>query len=163
MVIPEHTEVVCVVDTLDINTRQKVVDKLSQSEKFEGVKIIFTGKEKIAEFQNVSLRRQRIVDNWNMILAEARGKIMLGSEDDSLPQYDAYTKLLETMKKEKADFVQGNIIGRWYCKMCPAWKVLEKKGEPALVYNAAEKKEGVEEIQGVGWYCFVTPVDLIWS
>ena len=161
MWIPENTEVVCVIDTQDNYTRERVIDELAKSTKFVGVKVIITGREKIAEFKNVSIRRQRIVDNWNFILAEARGKIMLGSEDDSLPQPDAYKKLLDTMEREKVDFVQANIVGRWHVKMCPAWKVMEVDNQPIAVYNEKEKSEGVDSIQGVGWYCFVTPVDVM--
>jgi len=159
--LPESLEIVVVVDHDNKDVYERVKDYLVKDKRFDGVKIIWTHKEPPEEFTNVNERRQRIVNNWGYILSEARGEILLGSEDDSLPEPRAYTKLLNIYNSEKPDFIQGNIIGRWGAKLCPAWKVITINGKPTVVYNAKEQRSGLEEIQGVGWYCFVTSVDLM--
>jgi len=90
-----------------------------------------------------------------------RGEIILATEDDSLPEPQAFTKLLETMEKEKASFVQGNIIGRWGARVCPAWRLEERNGKPVVFWNDKEQEGGITEVQGVGWYCFVCPADIV--
>lgn len=159
--LPKDIEAVIVVDTQIHSTRRMIYEYFESDKRFIGVKIIYTDNPRLPEHSQVVLRRQRIIDNWHLILTEVRGDIILASEDDSLPDRNAYMKLLDTLKKEKADFVQGNIIARWSAKICPAWKVFEKNGEPILVYNEKEKTRGITKIQGVGWYCFVAPADVI--
>ena len=41
--------------------------------------------------------------------------------------------------------------------MIPAWHVYEKDGQPYKVESGSGK--GVEEINGMGWYCFVATAD----
>ena len=157
--IPEKTEIVTLIDTDDTGFAGRVIERLGKT-KFAGIKYYVTGRQKLPEFSRVDLRRERIAANWHILLTEAKGKIVLGSEDDSLPEKDAYIKLLETLEKENADFVQGNIIGRWHANMCPAWHV-EEKEEPVKVSSGEEKTEGIEDIQGVGWYCFAAYTDVM--
>jgi hypothetical protein len=159
--LPEDIEAVIVVDTQIHSARRKIYEYFREDKRFVGVKIIYTNNHRLPENSQVYLRRQRIIDNWHLILTELRGDIVIATEDDSLPDRDAYTKLLETLEKEKADFVQGNIIGRWGARICPAWRVGEKDGRPVVVWNEEEKKNGLSNIQGVGWYCFVAPADVV--
>ena len=159
--LPKDIEAVIVVDTQIHSTRRRIYEYFEHDKRFVGVKIIYTDNHRLPENSQVYLRRQRIIDNWHLILTEIRGDIVLASEDDSLPDRDAYTKLLDTLESEKADFVQGNIIGRWGARICPAWRVGEKDGRPVVVWNEEEKKSGLSNIQGVGWYCFVAPADIV--
>ena len=159
--IPKNTEIIIVIDSNLSRIKRKVIKYFEKDNRFCGVKLWVTGNKRPQEFGDVNFRRHRIIANWHIILTEARGKILLGGEDDSLPQPDAYIKLLETLKKHKADYVQGNIIGRWNARICPAWKIREKNNEAIAVWNAKEKSSGLELIQGVGWYCFVTYTDLM--
>ena len=159
--LPNNIEAVVVVDSPYSLVKKAVYRYFEQDSRFSGVKIIYTNNPRLPENSQVSLRRQRIIDNWHLILTEVRGEIILASEDDSLPEPNAYMRLLDTMKKEKADFVQGNIIGRWGARICPAWRVGEKDGRPVVVWNEEEKKSGLSNIQGVGWYCFVAPADIV--
>lgn len=159
--LPKSIEAVIVVDSQVHSVRRRIYEYFEQDTRFAGVKIIYTDNPRLPENSQVSLRRQRIINNWHLILTEIRGEIVLGSEDDSLPDRNAYIKLLDTMKKEKADFVQGNIIGRWGARICSAWRVKEKDGKPVAVWNEKEKDNGLTEIQGCGWYCFVTSADTL--
>jgi glycosyltransferase involved in cell wall biosynthesis len=161
MELPKDIEAVFVIDSKNSKIKFKVLRYFQGDKRFKTVKIFMTGRDKLPEFASVLERRQRIVDNWHIILTNMKGDILLASEDDSLPQSDAYTRLLKVMEDEKADFVQGNIIGRWNAKICPAWRILEKKGSPYLVWNEKEQESGLTEIQGCGWYCFVSPADVV--
>jgi len=159
LTIPKKTEIVCVIDTNDCGFVEKVVDKLQKTTQFDSIKYMITGNPKLEEFSGASLRRKRIIDNWHLLLTEARGEIILGSEDDSLPlKKDSYIKLIKDLKENNADFVQGEIIGRWKANMSPAWKIFERNGVPYKVMSG-ERKIGVEEIQGCGWYCFAAKTD----
>lgn len=160
MEIPPKTEIICVIDTRDYEFVDAVVSRLKKlSDKFNTIKYIVTENLRLEEFTGVAFRRKRIIDNWHILLTEARGEIILAAEDDSLPQPDAYIKLIKDLKDNKVDFVQGNIIGRWRSNMYPAWKVFEKNGQPWKV-TSGEEKTGLEEIQGCGWYCFASYADV---
>lgn len=160
--LPEgRIEAVVVIDSDQLRMERKMIEYFKEDERFHGVKIYTTGNKKLPEFEHASFRRQRIVDNWHIILTEMRGKVLLASEDDSLPQPDAYVRLLERMQAEGADFVQGNIIGRWKAKICPAWHIREKDNMPYVVWNAKERPTGFEQIEGCGWYCFVCDADVM--
>jgi glycosyltransferase involved in cell wall biosynthesis len=159
--LPENIEAVVVIDSNSESMRKFITYKFSSDKRFGGVKIIFTGNSRLPEFTNANHRRQRIIDNWHYILSETRGKIILASEDDSLPCKDAYMKLLKSLTGRQVDFVQGNIIGRWRANICPAWQIEEQDGVPVKVWNMKEKQEGVDEVMGVGWYCFVAPADVV--
>lgn len=159
--LPENTEAIVVVDSPYNPVKKSVYRYFENDERFVGVKIIYTNNPRLPENSQVNLRRQRIIDNWHLLMTEARGEIILASEDDSLPEPNAYMKMLDTMKKEKADFVQGNIIGRWGTKMCPAWRIIEQDNRPVILYNDKERTRGITQVQGVGWYCFVAPTDIV--
>lgn len=159
--LPEDIEAVIVVDTQIRSSKQAIYEYFENDKRFVGVKIIYTDNPRLPEYSQVSLRRERIVSNWHLLLTELRGDIILATEDDSLPEPKAFTKLLDTMEKEKADFVQGNIIGRWGARVCPAWRIGERDGVPVVFWNEKEQKSGVTEVQGVGWYCFVCPADVV--
>jgi len=159
--IPKNTEIVVVVDSHLLRIKRKVVAYFEKDKRFVGVKIYFTGNRPLPEFGEVTFRRHRIISNWHIVLTEARGKILLGGEDDSLPPPDAYVKLLETLKNQKVSYVQGNIIGRWNARICPAWRIREKDGKAVVVWSSKEKSSGLELIQGVGWYCFATYTDIM--
>lgn len=156
--LPKNTEMICVIDTDDYEFVDNVVARLMDT-KFESIKYVVTNNPKLDEFSGVAFRRKRIVDNWHILLTEARGEIILAAEDDSLPQPNAYIKLIDDLQKNNAHFVQGNIIGRWKSNMYPAWKVFEKNGEAYKVMSG-KKTIGVEPIQGCGWYCFAAYTDV---
>jgi len=159
--LPKNIEAIIVVDTQVGFAKRRIYEYFNKDERFLGVKIIYTDNPRLPENSQVYLRRQRIISNWHLLMTEARGDIILASEDDSLPEPNAYIKLLDTLKKEKADFVQGNIVARWSARICPAWRIFEKDNKPILVYNEKEKDTGISKIQGVGWYCFVAPADIV--
>ena len=159
--IPKNTEIIIVIDSNSSRIKRKVVKYFEKDNRFCGIKIYVTGNRNLPEFGVVNFRRHRIISNWHIVLTEAKGKILLGAEDDSLPEPNAYIKLLDTLKKQNVHYVQGNIIGRWNAKICPAWRIREKNGQAIAVWSSKEKSSGLEPIQGVGWYCFATYTDLM--
>lgn len=160
-ILPEGTiEAVVVVDSKDRQMLDRVSREFVNDQRFCNVKIYFTNNDKLPEFKQVSERRQRIVDNWHIILTEMRGAILLASEDDSIPDRNAYINLLCRAGTMGADFVQANIIGRWGVKLCPAWQIMTREEIPHIMWNLKEKKKGYNDIHGCGWYCFVCSADM---
>jgi len=163
--LPKGIEVVCIVDSNNTTFYNMVKEQLIiRNERFETIKIILTGNDKLNCHKNVEQRRERIIENWNIFLTEITGDIILGFEDDTTPDPDAYTKLLKILKKENADFVQGTEVGRWHAKIIPHWKIIENKGQITEIHSAwygdrAWYNKNIIDIDGGGWYCFVGKTD----
>lgn len=122
------------------------------------LRISFSGRPKLQEKASIAKRRERIAENWTFFMKEARGEIILGAEDDTLPPPDAYRKLLEVMHEKKAGFVQGTEVGRWSSRMIPHWRIMEdENGNPARLESGRYYGEDIVPIEGGGWYCFVMP------
>ncbi len=157
LLLPE-CEMVCVVDTNDKKFYKQVQAELQQrKDRFTGIKTFMTGNPPPLEKKRVHERRLRIAKSLHIILTEAQGDILLGGEDDSLPQPDAYLRLIAHL--DKADFAQATIVGRWEPTI-PAWHVQELNGTLFKIWTG-EKKNGTEEIQGMGWYCFAAKTNLL--
>lgn len=159
--IPNNTEILVIIDSKKHHFKNSIVDRLAQiKNRFNGIGYTLTGNEPLPEFEKVNLRRERIVENWNRILTEAHGTILLGGEDDSLPEPKAYYKLLH--KLGEYDLVQADIIGRWGAPLHPAWMVEEKNGKPFKAWTLPHQT-GISQIHGCGWYCFVASLDTMRS
>ncbi len=156
--LPDNTEVICVVDTDDKKFYAQVQKRLVERQ-WNGVLTYMTGDPAPQEKRYVNQRRLRIARNLHIVLTEARGEILLGSEDDSLPQADAYLKLIRHL--DQSDFAQATIVGRWEPTI-PAWHTQELKGQLYKIWTG-EKREGVEAVQGMGWYCFAAKMDVMRS
>lgn len=166
----KETEIYALVDNSDATMLSKVVKYL---EKYftsaNGIRVYHTKKSPFPEFSRVKYRRDRIIDNWNIILPDLMGKIILGAEDDTLPDYDAYTKLLEAKLVTGATFIQGTIVGRWNSHIIPHWQISTKSGVISKIRSAVEGVDDLIPIQGGGWYCFVCDTeafrrcDLMWT
>ena len=156
-----NTEIVAVVDHQDPDVFKLVTKSFNALySNANGIRVYHTKKPPLPELMNVSNRRDRIVENWNIILSEFKGSILLGAEDDTLPDVDAYTKMLRTMEEKEAAFVQATILGRWSLPVIPHWQIeyTETNKSPYSISSAAEGSEDIIPIQGGGWYCFVTTV-----
>lgn len=159
--IPDKTEIICIVDSDDRVLYHKICRRLLKSRgKFSQIKTYLTKNAKAAE-RSVTERRRRISRNMNIMLTEARGSIILGSEDDSLAEnVDTYKILLKNLEQENADFVQGTIVGRWE-PIIPAWHVELNDNGDLIRVSTGEKKTGLEEIQGCGWYGYAAKADVM--
>jgi len=126
---------------------------------FNGIKFVITEQDPLDEKDRVSARRKRIIS----LLEEVKpfignSKIFMQLEDDSLPGYDAFKKLLKTFKTEHAGFVQAIEAGR-HIKHAGAWKI-DNVEDPQTIETLPYKESGIEEIQGGGFYCYVTRTEL---
>lgn len=158
--LPDKTEVVLIADTDDYRLYHRLYSHLmKRKNRFSQIKTYMTKDAKAPE-RSASERRRRIARNMNIMLTEATGSIILGSEDDSLPERpETYKVLIDDLKRENADFVQGTIVGRWE-PIIPAWHVQEKNGKLVRI-ETGEKKTGLEEIQGCGWYGYAAKADVM--
>lgn len=158
--LPDKTEIILIADTDDWKLYRKLFSNImKRKNRFSQIKTYITKDSKAPE-RSASERRRRIARNMNIMLTEATGNIILGSEDDSLPERpDTYKVLVDDLNRENADFVQGTIVGRWE-PIIPAWHVEEKNGELVKIMTG-EKKTGLEEIQGCGWYGYAAKADVM--
>lgn len=156
--LPNNTEMICIVDSDNRQLYREVTRAiLAHRGKFSSIKTFLTRNAKAGE-RSATERRKRIARNMNIMLTEARGDIILGSEDDSLPEDpNTYKILIQNLKDQNADFVQGTIVGRWE-PIIPAWHVTMKDGE-LFEIRTGDKKTGLEEIEGCGWYGYAAKAD----
>lgn len=153
-------EIVCIVDTNDRHFYKEIQKMLMiRQQRFLGIKTFMTGNPPPHERRMINSRRLRTVRALHIILTEAKGRILLGGEDDSLPEPQAYRTLIQNL--EHCDFAQGTIVGRWQ-PIIPAWHVKEENGNVVSI-STGEKLTGIEEIQGMGWYCFAGYIDAMRS
>lgn len=154
----EETELIVCLDNDDRRVLNNLKKKLLQdvAPDAHSIKIWFSGDPKLAEIGRVALRRERICRNWIVFLTESRGAIMLGAEDDTLPDYNAYIDLIEIYNRSGASFVQGTELGRWGCQVYPHWQIKEQNNEIVCIASATPKaQENIIPIMGGGWYCFI--------
>lgn len=156
MSIPPNTELIVLIDTQDRQMVKKILQRLQRLKRsFSAIRYHVTKKPKLEEFSQVSHRRKRIIDNWNILLPQVRGEYIIGTEDDSLPkQPDTFIRLLSRIKSGKFDYIQADIINRWKPDFHPAWIVREENEQPIKVTTLSSGL--TEEIHAVGWYCFAT-------
>lgn len=154
-----ETEILVSVDTADDRFYQRVLSNFSAwLPRVNGLRARKTGNPPIREFSTVAQRRARIVQQWYNFLNDAVGEILVGAEDDTLPDYDAYPRLLQVMEEREASFVQGTIVGRWSHKVIPHWHVPDTEASVPTLIETARWDPSMPEvipIHGGGWYCFV--------
>lgn len=158
--IPANTELLLVVDARDPMFYSRVKRGLLRiADKFAGIRTAFTGQAAIQDKGSVRMRRDRILSHWRFFLNEIKSEYVLGAEDDTLPDADAYTKLVEIMHNEQADFVQGTELGRWEYPIIPHWKITTHGREIKRVETGNVNGKGIIEIDGGGWYLFAAKFD----
>ena len=157
----DECEIICLYD----GNGQAVSSLLKKAliaicDKFNGVTYICTNNSKNGEFENVVERRKRIIRNWILFKNQVQGEYILGFEDDTLPDLDAYEKLIELQLSDKnIGFIQGNEVGRWpRGQVIANWHVLStENGKPYKVGTGKRPTKEVIDIDGGGWYCFISP------
>ena len=151
------TELIFIYDTDDKQEFNKAVEKLNQwSDRFYKIQAVMTNLKKCDEFQVGNTgRRSHIVNNWKLFLKYSSGEIILGAEDDTLPDRDdAYIELIKNKEELNATFVQGIEVGRWNLKCLGSWSVIPDASGNVYTLETHDLYEGIIEIQGGGWYCF---------
>jgi len=160
--LPERTELLVVVDSDDWSFYSQVRNRVSEHlHRLCGARIFWTQRAKVDEFGGAAPRRARILEAWHKFRAEVQGSIVLGAEDDTIPEPDAYIRLLDLMRRRGATFVQGTEVGRWTCPCIPHWRIWASGGGRRIERIESASYDQVCEvlIDGGGWYCFACKTD----
>lgn len=153
VILPVGTEVVAIVDHDSETFVQQVRAGLATLGLDGGLRLLWTRRAPCAEWDDLEARRSRICGHWHTFLEAAQGDIILGAEDDTLPDVTAYPLILDHLAKG-AIFAQGTCIGRWDCGIVPHWTVVEDEHGPLEWHTGSYAGEDVVPIQGGGWFCF---------
>lgn len=142
----ESVQVLAWIDHNDPEFGREVLGRLSLLE-LRGATIShhYTGESPAAE-NDRRQRRNRITDAWRWFLAEATAPVILAAEDDTLPDADAYPRLLKHLEAG-AVFAQGTEVARQF-PYVPHWTVGAEE-----IHSGSYQGRNTVPIQGGGWYC----------
>lgn len=148
------TEVVILIDTNNehfISSVKKHYEESGLHRLFGLTTIAASGLPKVAEDAPIIARRQRIIEMWNL----ARGhfhdtKYFFSFEDDTFINGNVFEGLREQLLVQGADYVEGVEAHRQYNSI-GAWQI-ERNYARTLSYHHS----GLSEINGGGFYCFIT-------
>lgn len=149
--LPQSLEVVALVDHAD----PKFYDRVREALLGLGHPLVihWTRRPPAGEWDQVA-RRVRIVENWLQLLSMAGGEILLGLEDDTLPDVDAYPTLVAHLKAGHI-FAQATTVGRWQAGLIPHWTCeVDSSGNPVTWLSGTWCNSDVQPISGGGWYCY---------
>lgn len=112
----------------------------------------------IKKFEDCMKRWKRIEDNMRTIVKLTSGsEIVFMVEDDTIIPRDAFKKLYTRIKKDKKiGCIQGveMMRGAGENGPCGAWKLKVVDGKVHYKIGLSAKKEGIEQIDGGGYYCW---------
>lgn len=161
------TELVVLLDSDSEALRQQWLDllRLMRLEKpWNGIRLYTTGNKPLPDDAWIHHRRDRIIDLHEQA-KELIGKTehIYSLEDDTFVEPDTYSRLVGRLR-EGVGLVTAVEAGRWDIKMVGVWEIEEEDGKPVTVRTKLPPAEPiVENIQGAGWYCFITPTALFKS
>lgn len=161
--LPPRVQVLAVVDHHDPAFGNEVRRGLSEwRDRTDGIRILFTGQQALPQTARVRERRARIVRNWRWYQTEISGGIVLGAEDDTLPDPDAYLRLTDLLERHGAAFVQGTEVGRWAVPYVPHWRAHRSTdGRIEKISSGSYSGDALQRIDGGGWYCFAATADMV--
>lgn len=134
------------VDHHDADFGREVLGRLSALE-LRGARVEhFWTAQAPAEENDRGLRRNRIVDAWRWFLERAEAPVLLAAEDDTLPDLDAYPRLLKHLEAGAVG-AQGTEVAR-QLPYVPHWTVGDEE-----ICSASYDGQALVPIQGGGWYC----------
>lgn len=152
--LPERTELLVIADTDNHAMQTRIRDLLLEARhRLAGIRLLCTDNPKLPERARGDLRRPRVIGHWEKFLEAALAPIILAAEDDTLPDHDAYPRILETYHRRGAAFVQGTEVARWSINVIPHWRITEENGRVVRIDTGTYEGEDLVEIDGGGWYC----------
>lgn len=90
----------------------------------------------------------------------ADSKYVFCLEDDTLPvNTNVFSEMHDIAQKSSTGFVSAVERGRWGFGIIGGWQ-MDDVHEPTMVNTIPYRESGIEEIQGGGWYCYITPTHL---
>lgn len=160
--IPKDVTEVCFYnDTED----QALYDKLhswmnNNHGKWVAVKLFTSNAPRVREY-DVPERRDRIVTmKKNSVQMIGDSEYVFCLEDDTFVEPDTFKRLLGLIEdKPGVGVVSGVEVGRWNIPVYGVWKI-DPLDKPTKVSTMPHKDSGIQEVDGLGWYCYITPTKL---
>lgn len=110
---------------------------------------------------SAEVRRNRIVEVKGLskqIIGQS--EFVFGIEDDTIVPPDSLKKMMAFMwQNQNVGFIEGAEVNRWGFKVMGAWRC-DDLAIPTRMGTIPFKDEGVEEIDGGGFYCYLTRAHL---
>lgn len=155
-----QTELVFYVDHHEATIPNRLINHFKkQDDLWHTIQIVQSGQRPTPEVR-IATRRDRIVE---MKEASKRyigdSEFVFGLEDDTIPPPDAYYRLDKAWDAQTG-YVEGVQVGRWGFRMVGAWKTDNIKNPTQIETLIPLKDGGIEEIDGGGFYCYLTRTDL---
>lgn len=122
---------------------------------------VFCSQSEAPTETDAMVRRERILQmKRKSVDLIADSKFVFCLEDDTLPvNNNVFTDLYETAQKSSTGFVSAVERGRWGFGIIGGWR-MDDVHEPTMVNTIPFRESGIEEIDGGGWYCYITPTHL---
>lgn len=153
------TEVVILIDTDNEHFFHRVgkdYEEQALNYSFAKTRIAVSGLKPIPESAPIIARRQRIIELWEIARTHfGDTELFFSFEDDTRIRPDAFQLLLDTMNHLGADYVEGVEAHRQYLSI-GAWKI-----ERNYARTLKHQFFGTSEINGGGFYCFLTKTEKI--
>lgn len=111
---------------------------------------------------DIPARRDRITKIHNQFKEHIGGShFVFGFEDDTILPDDPVTKLVQTYSEEPTNvgYVEGVQVGRWGFPYVGAF-IADDLYNPTQLRSLTLSEMDIEEIDGGGFYCFLTPTKL---
>lgn len=129
---------------------------------FHSYAVTYTGKPKRQLYDHsAELRRNMIVkmkEHSKQLIGHS--EFVFGIEDDTIVPPDSLKKMLAFMRQnQNVGFIQGAEVNRWGFKVMGAWRC-DDLAVPTRMGTLPFKDEGIEEIDGGGFYCYLTRTNL---
>lgn len=160
------TEVIFYNDTDDAELQQQLAVWLDIfGYDFNGAKLYQSGNQTPIDngrFSDIVDRRQRIcaVKEKSKELISSDSTYVFGLEDDTIAPPNAFLRLLERLASDDEVAISSGIeMGRHAVAMMGAWSI-RPLDDPQIVNTVQYRNWGTQEVDGVGWYCYMTYTSL---
>lgn len=164
-----HIDAFLLIDSKDRNMLSRVRQK-AYLMGFRSCKFHLTERDPLPEDSPILVRRQRIVDNWEIVQENVNdNEYFFGVEDDTLCPADSFVRLYSSFITAndrvmrdatglpEVVFIQGiqkyrqaNAVG--------AWRIDDEAG---IAMTLPYSEGGLVEMDGGGFYCFLTKTKYI--
>lgn len=168
--LPKATHWLVIIDSNCEEFIEKIKRLVSLYEwRFQSLRIFVTGEDGLAYSKDFEARGMRIARTIKIIINEAGARyggtpFLFMVEDDTLAPAKCYKKLMNhMMKDESMAYVSGVECGRGFTRHTGVCEDLieDDTGEIVVRKIPKMKKNGLMEIKGGGWYCWIGRINLL--
>lgn len=149
----------------DTNNAELQSKLLSWLERFKpilnGARIYQSGNPPLGEFDVMQARRDRIVRvKQHSAKLIGNSKYVFCLEDDTIAPTDALERLEHYFLADPLTAVASGVqVGRWAYRIIGAWEISPLL-DPTNVRTVAYQGTGAQEVDGTGWFCYLTTTQL---